>query len=364
MHCDISFILFRDVNKAVLSLATLPENGSTITVNATTSSPGYSIFNENITIGGGYRGCLDRLTVNQQLVPLLNPIEDTDISTCGPRLPSEVARRFGDGAWLFGAGSYIQFTSQQFESPQLLEFEFRTFDASGVLLFYPLSEDQYLFLYLLEGRLAADYNPSPLNFLHLETEVAFNSGLWYRVSALITDQSVTVSINDTLTLMRNSSTVEEVDFKPAGALLFGGIPAFYSPYAESVPITSSIAGCMRNLTFGGIPLNMQEGVSNRVDFGGCPQIVTSGVRFMGTGRVEFLLTSQQLQNFDITFAFRTTQLVALLFSFGEFSVSIFHTKLRVDIPGGLTLISDELGLNDNIQHTGSVQLSSLENILM
>lgn len=344
------------MNEAVLSLASLPKNGSTITVNATVSSS--NLFNDNITIGGGYAGCLDHLTVNRQPVFLLNPLEDIDIYTCGPRLPSETAREFENGAWFFGAGSYIQLFSQPFE---LIQFEFRTLDSSGVLLFYPNNEQQYILLYLSEGRLAVDYNLSPLDFLHLETESTFNSGLWYQVSLRISDQNITVTINDTLTLI-TSSTIADIGFTPTGILLLGGVSANYSAEADGLASSLSIAGCMRNLEFDGLLINIQESISNRVDFSGCPQVVASGVRFMGTGRAEYLVTSQQFHN--LTFTFRTTQLAALLFCFSEFSISIFHTKLRLDVSDEFVLISDEPGLNDNIQHTGSVQLSSFGNVSM
>lgn len=355
--------LFRDINEAVLSLASFPENGSTITVNATVSSSNLHLrFNDNITIGGGYAGCLDHLTVNRQPIFLLNPLEDIDIHTCGPRLPSETAREFDNGAWFFGAGSYIQLFLQQLQSFELMQFEFRTLDASGVLFFYPNNEQQYVLLYLSEGRLAVDYNLSPLDFLHFQTESTFNSGLWYQVTVLISDRNITVTINGTLVLIGSSSTIVDIGFRPSGILLLGGVSANYSAEADSLASSLSIAGCMRNLQFGGSLVNIQESISKRVDFGGCPQVVVPGVRFMGTGRAEYLVTSQQFQN--ITFTFRTAQLTALLFSFSEFSISIFHTKLRLDVSEEFFLVSDERGLNDNTQHTGSVQLSSFGNASM
>lgn len=346
-----------------MSLVALPENGSAITVSAVSNSDQYLLFSNNITVGGGYAGCLDRLIVNQQPIPLLNPIDDVDVYTCGPRVPSETAREFESGAWLFGAGSYIQLSSQQLQLPELeIQFVFRTLDASGVLLFYPSNIDQYLLVYLSEGRLAVDYNLSPLDLIHLETEATFNSGLYYQVHLLITELNIAVTVNGTLTLINNSSTVMNATFTPLEIVFFGGISADYSAGTDNLASASSIAGCIRNLQFGGLLVNIQDSVSNRVEFGGCPQVVAPGVRFMGTGRAEFLLTSQHLTN--ITFGFKTTQLAALLFSFGGFTISVFHTKLRFDVSGEFTLVSDELGLNDNTQHTGSVLLSLLGNSSM
>ena len=353
-----AFLCFRDLNGAVLSLASWPVNGSTITVSATISRPSlFFLVNDSITIGGDYTGCLDRLAVNQQRMFLLTPLENSDIYTCGPRPPSEVARGYEDGAWLLGGGSYIQITSQPLQS---IQFEFRSLDSSGILLFYPSNQQQYFLLYLSEGKIMVDYNYSPLDFLHLETEATYNSGLWHHISVMMFKWNITVAIDGVPTLRGSSSTVLEIAFTPLAIILLGGISPTFSTDADNLASFSSVAGCVRNLQFGGLLVNLQESVSNRVDFGGCPQVVSSGVRFMGTGRAEFPISAQTFQS--ITFTFRTTQLAALLFSFGNLSISLFHTKLRLDIADEFVLVSDESGLNDNTQHVGSVQLSSLGNM--
>lgn len=347
-----------------MSLASLPENGTTVTVNSTISNSDQQLlFTDDITIGGGYVGCLDRLIVNLQQVALLNPTEDDDINTCGPRLPSQAPRAFESGSWLFGAGSYIQLSSQQLQLSEFeVQFDFRTLDASGILLYYPYV-DKYLLVYIFEGRLAVDCSLSALDFIHLETESTFNSGWWHEVSLLMNGLNITVAINGSLTLFRSAPTIVNPVFTPSGVLFLGGISANYSLDADNLATSSSIAGCVRNLRFGGGPVvNLQNSTSRRVDFGGCPQEVQPGVRFMGTGRAEFLVTSQQFQN--ITFTFRTDQVVALLFNFGEFSISIFHTKLRLDICDGFVLVSDGMGLNDNTPHAGSVLISSSGNTSM
>lgn len=300
--------------------------------------------------------------MNQQRIFLLNPLENGDIYTCGPRPPSEVARGFEDGAWLLGGGSYIQISSQPLLSSEPIEFEFRSFDTSGVLLFYPGIPQQYFLLYLSEGKIMVDYSYSPLDFLHLETEATYNSGQWHHVSVVIINQDITVAIDGIPTLMGSSSTVVNVAYMPSGILVLGGVSTNFSTDAYSLASSSSVAGCVRNLRVGGLSLHIQESVSNRVDFGGCPQAVSPGVRFMGTGRVEFSISPQMFQN--ITFTFRTSQLTSVLFSFGELSISIFHTKLRLDVSDEIFLVSDESGLNDNSPHAGSVQISSLGNASM
>lgn len=352
----------RDKNEAVLSLTPLPENGSSFTINTAISNSDRALFRENITIGGGYTGCLDHLIINQQPIFLLSPIEDVNIDTCGPRPPSETIRAFEGGAWLLGAASYIELSLQQFSSSDFeIQFSFRTFDASEILLFYPsLTVHQYLLIYLFEGKVAVDYNLSPLDVIHLETNISYNSGLWYELSLRINGSNFSMTVNSTETLLDSSSSVVDTVFAPRGVLFLGGISANYSDI-DSLFSSSSVAGCMSNLTLNGLLVSLQTSVSNRVDFSGCPEVVSPGVRFMGTGRAEFGVPGQQFHN--ITFAFRTTQLAALLFDFGEFSVSIFHTTLRLSVSNSFVLES-ELGLSDNIRHSGSILLSSSPNSSM
>ena len=354
----------RDDNEAILSLARLPENGTAITVRtAISNSNQSSLFNESVIVGGGYVGCLDHLILNQQLISLLTPIDgEVNIDTCGPRIPLEAVRSFGSGVWFYGAGSYMRHSlQQQLESVQFeIQLYFRTFDELGLLLFYP-DENlmQYLVVYLSEGKVALDIKHSPLDSKHLESESTYNFGLWYEITILVNGLNITMTVNGTETLFDSSSVVTDSSFTPSDTLFLGGIPSQYSTVIESDIITSSLSGCMRNIQFDGTVVNLEESESNRVEFSGCPEVVERGVRFMGTGRAEFPLGSQALNN--ITFAIRTTQLAALIFNFGEFSVSIFHTKLRLYMSDNFIVEVDDVILNDNTRHTGSVLFSSSEN---
>lgn len=358
----------REESEAVLSLAYLPANGSTMTVNATISAPPRQLlFNNIVTVGGEFEGCLDHLTVNQQRVALLNPLERNDrINFCDPRLPSETIREFGSGIWLFGTGSFFQLSSQQLQPSNFeIQFEFRTFDEAGLLLFVPsVDMMQYLIIYLKEGRVAVDYFFSSIDILHLLTGSFYNSGLWYGIEISVDRLNLTVIVNDSEVLFGYSSSVGNSVFAPSQILLLGGFSSKYSAFMENVVSTTSLPGCLRNLNINRTMINLKESQieSSRVDINGCPEIVLPGVRFMGNGRAEFSMTDGQLHN--ITFAFRTTQLAALLLHFNGTSVSVFHTKLRVDLWDDLQLVSEELGLSDNIRHEVSLIFSSFGNITM
>ena len=78
-------------------------------------------------------------------------------------------------------------------------------------------------------------------------------------------------------------------------------------------------------------------------------MVASGVRFFGNGRAEFHASNQVLRSISI--AFRTTQLASVLIYMEGLSISIFHTKIRVDLFNEVTLTSVQSDLNDNVMHT-------------
>lgn len=359
-------IFFRDETQAVLSLTFLPENGSTITVDATLLNASQNVLLKgSATVGRDYEGCLDQLIINNQQLPLLTPLErNVNLNTCGPRLPSETIRKFSGGIWLLGAGSYIKFTSQQLQSSEFdIQFYFRTFDKSGLLIFYPDDNlTQYLVIYLFEGKVEADYHFSVLhrNPLHLETALSYNTGLWYEIRLLANGSNVTMIVNGSEMLFGSSSQV--IAFAPSSMFTVGGLPADYAVATNGLVVTSSISGCVHNLTVAidGSMIDLQKNESSRVDLiNGCPESVAPGVRFMGNGRAEFNIASQQL--FNVSFAFRTTQLAALLLHFDGISVSLFHTRLRVDLSDQVVLISNASGLNDNTRHVGSILFSSSGN---
>ena len=317
-----------------------------------------------VAVGGSYQGCLDQLIVNEHQVSLFDPLEmDTEITTCGPRPPAQAGREFESGVWLFGSGSYVRLAQQlELASQFQIEFEVRTLDASGLLLYYPGTDSvQYLALYLSEGRIRAEYRLSTLDRIAVQSELVYNTGLWYSVVLLVDGANVTLEINNTETLAGSSSTImlPDATFSLSQVLFVGGLSAEYSAAGDTLATSSSVSGCVRNLQIDTIPVDLQDGESVRADFRGCPGRVEPGVRFMGNGRAEFGISRQDFHN--VSFGFRTTQLAALLLQVGDLSLSIFHSKLRVDVAGRFVLTSEESGLNDNARHTVSLLYSSTGN---
>ena len=335
--------------------------------NATIHDPTLnSLFDRVILLGrgsleNGYSGCLDHVVVNVKPLALLNPLERrvNNVMTCGPRPPAELPRGFESGAWLFGAGSYISISTTLPLSN--IELQFRTFDQYGILLFSPDDNfEQSMIIYLYEGRIAVDFHISALDMLHLETSLTYNSGLWYEIDLSISELNITLVVNRNETLSGFSSNIANFQFTPSGQLFIGGLSQEYSDIMSGIITTSSMAGCVHDLQISGSMINLQISENVRVDFNGCPVDVARGVRFMGNGGVEFVMLEQQ-QLYNISFGFRTTQLASTLMYVGGLSVSIFHTRLRIDLFSDLVLVSQKSGLNDNSRHTGSIGFYSAEN---
>ena len=340
-------------------MAVLPENGSTITVSAALSNSTL-LFAEAVAVGRYYSGCLDRLIINRQQVALLNPFERDRVNICGgPRLPFDSQREFGNGVWLFGAGSYVQ-PSFQFLELSNMRLDFRTFDESGLLLLAPGSDMvQYLAIYLFEGRLAVDFQLSTLRFLQIRSDFVYNTGMWYEVDLQIDPSSVVIVVNESEVLQ---ASVMNSTFISSGSVIVGGLSDEYAVLMDMLTVASSISGCVRNFHVNEELALFNVSESNRVDFGGCPNTVATGVRFMGNGRAEFSIANEELRN--ITCAFRSTQVAALLLQFDSFAVSLFHGRLRVDYLNSFILQAEDSNYNDNIIHVMTLTFSSSGNTSM
>jgi len=106
----------------------------------------------------------------------------------------------------------------------------------------------------------------------------------------------------------------------------------------------SVAGCIDMFRVNGLPVSLTPANTHRVDLSGCPSTVAPGVRFNGEGLAQFHLQEERLRT--LTFNYRTSQLKALLLQTGNLTISVFHTKLRVDVFNA-SLLSAESGLSDN-----------------
>ncbi len=347
-----------------MSLTSLPENGSFTSRAPILNSTPYMLLDDIVVLGGnggggttsrtGYIGCMDRVIINHGQLPLLLPIErDIDVITCGPRISHDHPRDFQNGAWLFGASSYINLFSLIPFTEVDLQFYFRTFAETGILLFLP-SDDfvQYAIIHLVDGRVALDFSLSAFDTTHLEATLLYNTGLWYSINLSINELNVTLTINGNETLFGYTSNMANLRFMPSGNISLGGISQEVFTLIDGiVPVNvSSVAGCIRDLQVNNYTVDLESSsVNNRIYFGGCPEMVASGVRFFGNGRAEFHASNQVLRSISI--AFRTTQLASVLIYMEGLSISIFHTKIRVDLFNEVTLTSVQSDLNDNVMHT-------------
>lgn len=345
-------------------MTTVPENGSFFSANATISNvPLYTSLNTSITLGGGslenpYIGCLDRVIVNQAQISLLLPTErQVDILTCGPRPPSQMTREFGNGAWFFGADSYLRLMLQPLQTmPITINFSFRTFSESGILLFLPSTDlTNFVNVFLSEGHVG-------INFSGFDEGISnsfYNTGLWYEVQLEISENNVMLLLNGSEILSQNNS----VNFTGSGALLLGGLSLEEEHLMTGSIDSSSLAGCIRELTINNNSgVDLENSTSTRVSFMGCPGEVERGVRFKGRGRAQFAFPDEQLLH-NVSLGFRTTQLTSLLVHFSGLSIIVFHAKIRVEFAGTVLLSSQSITSN-NLRHTLLLKFASSGNSSM
>ena len=144
-------------------------------------------------------------------------------------------------------------------------------------------------------------------------------------------------------------------------VFIGGLPKDIQAESPELAALPSIAGCIDQFQVNSMPMNLSEMNSYRVDFSGCPATVAPGVRFSGKGLAEFQLREAKLNT--LTFNFRTSQLKALLLQTGNLTISIFHTKIRVDI-FNITLLSAESGLNDDTLRSAMLEFEDNSSLPM
>lgn len=351
----------------IISLTSLPQNGSTYIANTAVSNNYCSLFSEVTSLGGGnigngFVGCIDRVIINYGQVYLLDPLErEVNIKTCGPRPPLQTVRDTEVGAWLLGSGSYIHLYSTQLLPDDFsIRFWFRTFTATGILVVSPsIDYLHYVNIYLSKGRLAVDATVSAHDFpLHLKSNFTYNSGMWYQIIFSYNSRNVTLSVDEEV-LSGIPSAIENHPFIPSGELFLGGLPQNISALLGDTPNTSlSVAGCIHQVQIDDTMIDLPTNESYRVDFGGCPVGVAAGIRFMGEGRAEFSIPEQELHS--ISFGYRSTQLTSLLLQSGDISVSIFHTKIRVNV-FATKLVAVVSDLSNNIRHTVFLGLQSVGN---
>jgi len=200
----------------------LPQNGSSYLGSTVLNNATCPVLEEIIYLGrprGGassFVGCIDRVIVGGQFLPLLLPSErGVSISTCELRPPAQNVRETSTGASLLGAGSFISFgnipaTENQFNFTIL----FRTFSSFGNL-YAGFGPHQYFVLGLQEGKLEIHLATSIYNNpLLLTSNFTYNSGLLHNVSVQYFNESLIIYLDDTENISSLVSNVIGNSFLP------------------------------------------------------------------------------------------------------------------------------------------------------
>uniref|UniRef100_A0A3B3SV33 Laminin subunit alpha 1 n=1 Tax=Paramormyrops kingsleyae TaxID=1676925 RepID=A0A3B3SV33_9TELE len=244
------------------------------------------------------------------LTPVVPPVEVFACPQC------VAAEQMGSitGAHQFGISQYshmmFKISQQTVRKSFSLQLSLRTFASSG-LLFYMAHPNQvdYATLQLQGGRvfLTCDLGKSSATATFSK---AINDGQWHTVKADFGKKNVVVSVDG-----RNSGPVQAngkantLDVQDV--LYLGGLPSNYT--AKNIGnVTHSIAGCVRDVTLNGHPLDTQSPIQA---FGVTPCFTHAqeGTFFNGTGFAAFGKEGYKVRS-DLVVAleFRTSEMDGVL----------------------------------------------------
>ncbi|XP_023678651.2 laminin subunit alpha-1 isoform X1 [Paramormyrops kingsleyae] len=248
------------------------------------------------------------------LTPVVSPVEFSAISPGTAKCVAAEQMGSITGAHQFGISQYshmmFKISQQTVRKSFSLQLSLRTFASSG-LLFYMAHPNQvdYATLQLQGGRvfLTCDLGKSSATATFSK---AINDGQWHTVKADFGKKNVVVSVDG-----RNSGLVQAngkantLDVQDV--LYLGGLPSNYT--AKNIGnVTHSIAGCVRDVTLNGHPLDTQSPIQA---FGVTPCFTHAqeGTFFNGTGFAAFGKEGYKVRS-DLVVAleFRTSEMDGVL----------------------------------------------------
>jgi hypothetical protein len=160
-----------------------------------------------------------------------------------PLEPTERVFAF-DGSGYATVPPHSGYQSESFS----LQVEIKTEITSGLVLFMQADDEDYLTIYLKDGKPTLEFDLGD-GAVILESPETVNDGNWHTILAERTNQAGKLSIDGTEKVTKNSpgsSTVLSV----ASILYLGGLPTAVEPVSDSI-VETPFKGCIQNLSFDG-----------------------------------------------------------------------------------------------------------------
>ena len=238
-----------------ISVAGLPRvNPKNTSIPRTNSLPPVSLT------GTAFKGCMEDVTVNKFNIFDATKEKSKDIHVLGKLWPkcADDAKDYPP-ATLRKSTSYIKIETVNGDDANL-NFKFRTFDHTGVLVHYSLdsSTKQTLFLELINGKLIVRYAFQDVNTNNIISPkyTTYADGLWHSIRLNLTSKGVAIQVNNETT----QKLQDHMEFRN----LFQNTTL---TIGTGLPNKPSVKGCVREIQVNG--KNIKVTSSNDVTLNQC-----------------------------------------------------------------------------------------------
>ncbi|XP_035250532.1 contactin-associated protein-like 5 isoform X1 [Anguilla anguilla] len=190
-----------------------------------------------------FRGCIENLYYNGVNIIDLAKRRKPQIYSVGNVTFACSETQLVAATFLSSSGSFLLLPAEPAAEGVAVRFQFRTWNADGLLLSLPLAQGSaHLLLHLSGGQLCLTHRHSALGQSEILTGHMMHDGLWHSVN--LTARGLLVN----LTLDIGLAWVLQLDhhFAAGSALFFGGCPGVPAEPGCKNP-TSAFQGCMRQI---------------------------------------------------------------------------------------------------------------------
>ncbi|TRY84024.1 hypothetical protein DNTS_013565, partial [Danionella cerebrum] len=297
----------------------------------------------NLTSSSFFMGCVELVSVNEELVSLYNfeqtfEMDTTTTPPCSRRRPANNPEWVVDGVYFDGTGFVEVVYETSKVNPQFEQFV-RIISRNGILLSFQ-NGDKYVTVAVQDGILAVSYN--------IEGELTKNPTAPESKFKISNSESKFLDIHFLLSsknemLVRVDRTIvytlSSTELNFTGRYFLGGVPEDEMPKGlkSTFQKSGSIRGCFRSIKVMRSFVQMKTMRSSGISFG-CPDdlLFTREAHFSGDGYLGVLMGSVDLTNFYGGIGFRTDQQNGLLFHYQN-----ENKVCQVLLDGGHVVVSTE-----------------------
>ncbi|XDV45702.1 hypothetical protein PO909_013751, partial [Leuciscus waleckii] len=271
----------------------------------------------NITSSNFFKGCLELLSLNEELISLYNFEETFQMNTntdlpCSRKRPSNTPEWTVDGVYFDGSG-YVEVTFETQKEDRVFEQYIKLVSQNGILMSFQ-RDDKYVTVGVYGGHLKVFHNVNGTVYEHTDPEMSKIGNAQARFFDVIIQRSK----NEMLVRLDRhkifSLSSKELSFP--GRYFLGGVPEDQMP--ENLKSVfhkrGSIKGCLRSIKALKSYVQIKTMKSVGISYG-CPEnlLFTREAHFTGDGYLGLKMENLPPDNFYAGIGFRTDQQNGLMF---------------------------------------------------